>query len=683
MSHLRHARARALLLAALGLPAAARAADLTDGHGNLGRTSYTTLPFANDIYKNCNYCSPYLEPGELYFQDNPSSYFNNPADMQTARGVAAKFESEGILPTTNQQRWEDTYEASFDAVCTTGDPYCAATLFPGEPAGIIKDRVGNGFPGDGAFVAWRDFIFEHPQYWDTAFDGGTMPSESDYYRAWGGQWGYISPLTPLDPVDCPPGQTACTWGDMFAYRWAQTAALTGAFNISLSDFADSQPQRSSNYHDFNPRIVTRFAQSTGLPVPSAGVPTQAQWIVANASPAWNDFLAQGYATFFQTLSAKIGAATGRQSLVIDQCGWSPSYRRWFGTDQRIIASILSPSHYLCLWDDQMIQTDRLGPLVAPPMQEVAGYVLAAAREPLIRNGANIEADDSNYWSAIAQFYPTLGPAAQTEIGDKLLKRLWLWSAWAHVADRAGTVRRALAFTSRDYSDSGSLAALGPLTTLIQTITPAQPFGAAVYYSTAVERARELQQGRLQGAGAGDSFYLAPNILQAFIDAGGGAGYYVSDAALGQIGKGLANAPSAWIMLDTQGQMPASERNRLAAIAPIATTPAVLSALPNQPLAFTGGLTGFGFYDPSHRLIIVVSNPGTQPGAGAVAGTIKLSGLAGSQYTVTDLFTHQSATLAVGGGHTSLPVTVSRWNTCAFVLSPSQGAPLPAATLCGN
>ena len=50
---------------------------------------------------------------------------------------------------------------------------------------------------------------------------------------------------------------------------------------------------------------------------------------------------------------------------------------------------------------------------SPPMQELAGFVIAAAREPLMRNGANLEADDPAYWSAIAQFYPSLssgGPA---------------------------------------------------------------------------------------------------------------------------------------------------------------------------------------------------------------------------------------------------------------------------------
>jgi len=633
------------------------AAEPTDGLGNYGRTSYLKLPFANDVYQNCWACSSYLEPGQLFFENNPNSFFNNAQMMATARYGAAAQEAAGVLPNGVQQRWEDTYAASFPA-----------GTFPNAPANVESDRAAGNLSNDGAFVAWRDFITSHPQYWDTAFDGGTMPSEADYFRAWGGQWGFISPLTPLDAADCPTGESACTWGDVFAGRWAKSAALSGGYNIALSDFGDSQPDRTSNYHDFNPRLIAKFAQASGIAVPAGTVPDQAKWIIANASPAWNDFLSEGYGTFFATLSSQLGAATGKQSVVIDQCGWSPSYRRWFGTDERIIATKLSPSHYLCLWDDQMIQTPRSGPVLAPPMQEVAGYVLAAAREPLMRNGANIEADDAAYWSAIAGFYPGLDATAQKEVGYKLLKRLWVWSSWAHIADRAGRVRRALAFASRDYWDAGTLTALNPLTKLIQTIYPAQPFGPAVYYSSTVERAREQQQGGIQGVGSFDNYYLAPPVLQSFVDGGGVAGYYVSDAALGTIGKNLANAPSAWIVLDAQGQMPQSELNQLAAIAPVVTSVAGLAALPNQPLSFTGGLTGFGFYDQNHRLIVVVSNPSTQPTATPLVGMIRLTGLAGHRYVVTDLFSNTTQSLTATGGRAMMPVRMGRWDTRVFAFS---------------
>gem|GEM_PF-5727739 len=640
--------------------AAPKADEPTDGHGNIGATSYETLPFVSRVYANCWACSAYLEPGELFFEKNPSSFFNTASVMAAARYSAGQQELQGIVPTGNQQRWEDTYAASFPV-----------GTFPNAPAYVASDSQAGNFPNDGAFVAWRNFITTHPQYWDTAFDGGTMPSEPTYFRSWGGQWGYINPLTPLDAADCPPGKKPCTWGDLYAYRWAKTAALSGGYGIALSDFADSQPGRPANYQDFNPRLIALFATSNSLTIPGGTVPAQAAWIVANAAPAWNDFLANGWGAFFAALSTQIGKATHKKSPVIDQCGWSPSFRRWYGTDERIDTAHISPSLFMCIWDDQLIQGPRSGPVVAPPAQELAGYVLGAAREPLMRNGANIEADDDAYWAAIAQFYPTLSAADQQEVGYKLLKRLWLWSAWAHIADRAGHVRRAIAFASRDYWDLGTLTALDPLTTLIQSIVPSRPFGPAIYYSTAVERAREQQQASTLGVGTALGYYLAPPILQAFVDAGGGVGYYVSDAALPTIRKDTANAPSAWVVLDAQGEMPQSELNALTAIAPVVSTPAGLAAAPSQPLLFGGGLTGFGFYDQSKRLIIVVTNPSTQPGAAAVSGTVSLSGIAAGTYTVTDLFTNATTSLTVRGGKATMAVTEARWDTNVFAVTKGK------------
>jgi hypothetical protein len=122
------------------------------------------------------------------------------------------------------------------------------------------------------------------------------------------------------------------------------------------------------------------------------------------------------------------------------------------------------------------------------------------------------------------------------------------------------------------------------------------------------------------------------------------------------------------VLDDRGLLPEGERARLAAIAPIVASAAELAALPDQPLAFDGGLTGFGFYDQTHRLIVVVSNPSSQPDAGPLSGTIALSGLIGSTYTATDLFTHVPFPVAVDKGVATVPVTLARWDTRALAFS---------------
>jgi hypothetical protein len=648
-------------VAALCLATAARAAEPMSPNGDVGRTSYTDLPFQKQVYDLCFNCSPGLEPAELFFQANPKSPLNDPAKMaQTREDVAGK-EKAGIVPSAGIQRWEATFAASFPK-----------GTFAGEPDWVGDDR-DKGLAEMPEFVAWRDWIIGHKDYADMAADGSTMPVA---FRAWGGSWGHISPLTPLDAKDCPPDMKAgCDWGDAYAWRWAQSSAKTGAYGLILSDFSDSQPGFASNVHDFNPRILAAFV-AAGTPYDggvSAGspLPDQANWIVLNHFNAWNDFIAAGYAKFYAALVTRVGAATAKKTLIVDQCGLTPAARRLFGTDARIAAQHLSPHNYLCMWDDHVIQADRAGPIASPPIQELAGFALAAAREPLVRNGANLEADDESYWTAIAKFYPTLNAGDRREVGQKLMKRLWVWSAWSHIADRSGQVRRAVAFVSRDYWDGGSLSMLDPLSDVIRSTVPARPFGPALYYSVAVERAFEQAAARKTGTRDADiATYLPAAELQGLIDGGAPVGYYVSDAALMAIAKNAA--PSAWIVPDAGGSLPAAEQSALQTIAPVVTSADALAALPDQPLKFSKGLAGFGFHDAGGRLILVVSNPSTQPDAEAISGTIQLAKLdaADGVHQLRNLLTGSSQPVTVSGHGATVPVDVARWETVVFSLAQS-------------
>ena len=92
-----------------------------------------------------------------------------------------------------------------------------------------------------------------------------------------------------------------------------------------------------------------------------------------------------------------------------------SLRRFYGTDERLIKNVISPANYICIWDDQTMQQGRSG---ADPVLGVGAYAIAAAREPDMRNGANLEANDSAYWQAIASFNPSLDAADQQEKGLK-------------------------------------------------------------------------------------------------------------------------------------------------------------------------------------------------------------------------------------------------------------------------
>jgi hypothetical protein len=602
---------------------------------------------------------------QLFFQANPNSIYLNAEYMKASREAGAKWVAVGIIPLSGAQRSEDTWEASMPA-----------NLFPGEPASIAADRRNkNGSVGGGTlpldeqpeYVAWATFVKDHPQYWDIAYDGGTMPNQANYYRSWHSQWGHISPLTPLDQVDCPPDMhSGCTWGDSWAYRWGQTVAVDGAQGLTLSDFSDSQPAYPDFLHDFNSRIVAAFAAQYGYTAHLTGLstPQKAAWINANAFTQWSDYLSEGYAHFYEALITRFGAK-GKPILVLDQCSKRPSFRRLAGTDQRIFLRYLSPNSYMCNWDDQTMQVGRGGPVANPPLQELGSGVIAAARTPTVRNGQNMETPDSRYWSAIADFYPSLSHTAQQEVGLKLAKRLWLWETWAHIADQNGVVRRALAFWCRDYWDVGSLAQLNPLTTLISTIVPTRPFGPALYYSVAVERYVEATEK--QGASL-TSGYLKEPELEAFIDAGGGFGYYVSDAALPKISRAAGNAPSAWVVIDAGNALPASELHALEATAPVVTTPQELAALPNQPFRASAKLSAFAFRDQNNRVIAVVSNPSTQPNAVGVSGSVAFAGLTGGRYAVTNLFTNQTQTLTTTNGTLTLPISLSRWDTEVFAVA---------------
>jgi hypothetical protein len=624
----------------------------------VGTTSYVTLPYVSEIYRPCWQCTVGLDPAQLFFSANAHSPFLNASLMAQVRALSAKQSAAGIVPTAGMQRWEDTYEASFPA-----------GSFPGEPSWIAADRQAGKFPGRPEFVAWRNFISSHPQYADIAFDGGSMPPQASYFRSWGADWGHISPLTPLDAADCPPtAPSVCSWGDLFAYRWAQTTKVTGGYGLQLSDFTDGQPYQNT-LHDMNPRIIAAFnaTLAPGAGVPASSVAAQSAWIDKNVFSVWTDFLDRGYAAFYAALAKQVAASANHPALVIGQCSISPAFKRTEGVDARLLVQQLNANNFMCLWDDQVIQLGRSGPIATPPMAELAGYVLAAAREPRVRNGANLEADDAAYWSAIESFYPTLPAATQTDLGLRLLKRLWLWSAWAHIADRNGEVRRAIAFTSRDYWDVGKLSRLAPLQALIATLVPARPFGGALYYPISVERATEAANAAALQPGDVPSTYLPPAALQELLDSGAPLGYYVSDAALPKISTASGNAPSAWVVIDPSNMLPASELASLKAVAPVVTSLAQLAALPGQPLLFSGGLAGFGFRAQTGQIVVVASNPSTAAAAPSVTGTIEAHVGAGS-FSLTERFSGAKFTITATKGTIDWPVTIAPWDTQVFVIT---------------
>lgn len=442
--------ARSLLAAAsfltvIGLAASASAGCLRSGacaatisdEGKVGQTSYDTLPFASAVYAQSWGSSPTLAPGNLFWQSG--SHFTNANTMAAAKQSAAGLAAKGIVPASGSQRWEDTYEVSQPA-----------SQFPGEPSWIAQDRQSLGLVNQPEFQAWVSWQKSHANLFMLGADGGQQSPE---YRAWKGSWGHISPLMPIPAADWPAGTTNATYGDWYAYRWGQTAGKSGAYGIMLSDFSDSQPTWPSWTEGFNPEIIAGFGAAIGQAIPGSTIAQQANYITTQHMADWNDYLAQGYANFYHALAVRLSGATGQQALVIDQCGLWPSTRRFYGLDQQRIQSTMGRAHYICIWDDQTMQVGRSGQSM---IWGIGGMVIAAAREPNIRNGGNLSADDAAFWNAAANFWPNLSAGDRQERGLKELKRAWLETAWSHVATRTGSTRRALAFLSRDYWDQGKI-----------------------------------------------------------------------------------------------------------------------------------------------------------------------------------------------------------------------------------
>jgi len=601
--------------------------------GLVGQTSYTAIPFVSSVYQISWGASPGLAPANLFWQSGTN--FTNAQTMANAKIAANALTQQGIVAASGAQRWEDTYEASLPE-----------SEFPGEPSWINDDR--QQIINQPEFKAWAAWEKAHQTLFMVANDGGQVATE---YRAWKGSWGHISPLMPLPQADWPPGVTNANYGDWYAYRWGQTAQLSGAYAIQLSDFSDSQPSQPSWLEGFNPQLTTEFASFIGKVIPGATVAQKAAYINAHNAPQWNDFLSTGYAKFYKALRTRLSGATGQAGLVIDQCGMWPSARRFFGVDEQIMASTVGTANYICIWDDQTMQVGRSGESM---IWGIGGMVLAAAREPDIRNGANLSANDDAFWQATATFWPNLSTADQHERGLKELKRAWLETAWSQIATREGVSRRAMAFMSRDYWDGGSIDAT--VAKLIRTIVPTKPFGFALYYSTAAERAMEASVPR---SGDLNATYMNPDILMNFKNGGGAVNYYVATAGLAKLQ--VTSKPAAWLVLD--GTLPAAEMASLKAVAPVLTSLAAAKAYPNAPLTYSAGLTGTGFYDQSNRLIVTATNQGTA----TVSGNITLKTLPVGAYTATDLFTGAKIPFVVTSAGGTLPLTAARWDTRAFAI----------------
>ncbi len=637
---------------------AAREATINE-NGEVGRTSYKTLPFQNDVWGQSWASTGGLSPCQLYWDKGP--HFTNAKLMADAKGASRDIAAKGLVPCAGSQRWNGTFMS-------------AQPPQPGEPSWVGGDR-GRGKDDislRGDFQEWVRWTKARPNLLIIKKDGKEW---TEKHGNWVNYFGHISPLMPLSQADAQSiGLENATYGQWYAYRYGQCSKLTGAFGVMLSDFSDCQGDITADT-GFNPEIIDAFAKYLGHDKTSAEwgrtIAEKARYIDNNLFNEWTDYTCIGYAKFWGALAYYMGKGSGHEALVVNQSGDSAAYRRLRASDNRLVAKYMSPKNILCGWDDITMGTERGG---ESQISGIAGVILAAAREPDIRNGANLPADNDTFWQAVQKHWQKnpnweKGNFANTppelkKRGLYELRRFWLEFSWSHIADRGGNTRRALCFMSRHYWDGGKLDP--KLVKAIQGVYPARPFGMAIYYSVPTERKLELSVGKGQNA----YWYYSFDTIGNFKNGGGAANYYISDAAL-EKPEALENLktkskPAAWLVLDKPEMLTPEERAKLTSIAPILTNLQQARNFPDAPIKFSNaGLTGYGFYDQRERLIVVATNLSDKKNGGSVS----LRGLAAGDYEVEDLFGNGSKSgLSVEDAGVSIPLSLEQWETRVLAIA---------------
>src|ERR1700733_12201782 len=83
----------------------AKCAATINSSGLVGQTSYTILPFVSSVYQLSWGSSPSLSPANLFWQSGTN--FTNATTMANAKIASTALTTQGVVPASGSQRWED------------------------------------------------------------------------------------------------------------------------------------------------------------------------------------------------------------------------------------------------------------------------------------------------------------------------------------------------------------------------------------------------------------------------------------------------------------------------------------------------------------------------------------------------------------------------------------------------
>ena len=525
-----------------------------------------------------------------------------------------------------------------------------------------KDYGSYHNEGSQAWAAWTN---ARQQYWPKDANGNNPLAHN----------GWISPMMPLDPQDNPPGMTNATYGDFMAYHFADFIVGTGANGMFLSDFLDQIP---GGYDlDYNPRVVAAFTAKTGLVVQGNSIPQKAKFIKENYYKEWNDFKCQAYAHTFGSIARRYKQATGKTALIAFQ-----GDGRFYGQDPNMLEDSITAAGGRLMKVNELqgdgqreFHTISYGitstlDLTSKLPNSWIGVQMSATRKlPVSLDQGDITepaaystefemktvSNPEGTWTGQVPFM-TMPEGDRLEFINKYLRAHWLTVAWTHIANRDGTVRRAIQFYHPYYNQQG----LVPLDIKdkIMSIYPVHPFGNAFYFSK----------------GTASNFEKQFRVIwsPSFSASGAGAvpvGYGFSTLALDGFAQHPENRPTAIITSDLD-QMPAAELAKLKAIAPVYDARDASRIL--SPIQFSGDVNGYAFVDQNGRTIIVAFRENWKrtkmhlQGTGDITCKISFNGIQNGTYTLTDLYDNSKTyTLNVDKGLGTVDVPMSRWEARAF------------------
>ena len=482
--------------------------------------------------------------------------------------------------------------------------------------------------------------------------------------------GYISFGMPMTRADISNGAAAQSFGEWSGERIGKLLLHLDCRGVFAADYFIGM-----NYNtDAHPQLLDKFAAWAGVSIPATAATDvdRYNYVTRNHGSKWSDFVVESQASFFVTIGKTL-LAGGKTPFLSGQIHFEPGVLRGSGVDPRVWYERLPGDYWFFVVETQA--GDGRG--TSSYWTSTYGIGATACREPRVRIGSMLSADDQYFWPVATS------NGWSSEVGRLYLKHDWLSAGWTYIATADGSVRRAAQAFQRSYWDDGSTDP-AHIDTLLGHI-PRHPFGPALYYSVNVEKSFESPRAATDPEDTPNYYYFYEYLQRGIsnpkaamihgadayygLQQGLNLGYWVGDRVDPTV-LPKANRPSAWLLYNT-GRLPAAERAKLETVAPVydlMNSTDAAAALASSPVYATGlGLNLIAFVDQNDSVVIMVSNIESS----AVSGTLEFSDVHDGVFPCNGLLGTPSGALTISGHTGRLAITVPAYDTIVYEIPKLQ------------